>query len=357
MKIGIIGLPKSGKTSIFNALTGQDASTSGFNAKKAEPNVASVDVKDKRVDVLVQMYRPKKITCARFDVMDFVGMERKEGQVFSPSELSLIKASDTLCIVLRNFEDDIIDGMCGKSNPISELNEVFSELVLTDLIIVENRLERIRHGFKRGVKTSTLVKEEDILCRISKALESGRPVSSVDTSIEEKKILSVFQFLTSKPIMVILNSGEDTFGNNADVLSKIGKNFRAIEFAGKFEIELSSLGEEDAAMFMEEMGINGSALNRLAMLAYDVLGYISFFTVGPDEVRAWTIKKGDIALDAAGAIHSDIARGFIRAECFSYDDLIGLGSEKAIKKNGLFRLEGKNYRVKDGDILGIRFSV
>ncbi|MEA3222248.1 MAG: DUF933 domain-containing protein [Thermodesulfobacteriota bacterium] len=247
--------------------------------------------------------------------------------------------------------------MYGKSDPISELNEVFSELVLTDLIVVENRLERIRHGFKRGVKTPILVREEGILCRISKALESVGPVSSVDVSIEEKKILSVFQFLTAKPIMGILNSGEDTFGNNADVLSKTGKNFRAIEFAGKFEMELASLGEEDASMFMEEMGINGSALNRLVMLAYDVLGYISFFTVGPDEVRAWTIKKGDTVLDAAGAIHSDIARGFIRAECFSYDDLIGLGSEKAVKENGLFRLEGKDYRVKDGDILGIRFSV
>jgi ribosome-binding ATPase YchF (GTP1/OBG family) len=179
----------------------------------------------------------------------------------------------------------------------------------------------------------------------------------MELSGEEEKAVRGFQFLTKKPLMVILNSEETNFGKNGSLLIEIEKTQRAIEFAGKFEMELSRLDDEEAALFMEDMGIPESAYRRLTNLAYEILGYISFFTVGSDEVRAWNVRRGDTALDAAAAIHSDLARGFIRAECFSYEACLQYGSEKSIREKGLFRLEGKEYRVQDGDILNIRFNV
>jgi len=362
MKIGLIGLKKSGKTTIFNALTRMDIAIDQYSAAKDEPNVAVVHVSDPRVKSLSELYKPKKTTPATLECIDFGGFsagaasdERKE--VFTASELGLVKTADALALVVRNFRDAYIDSLMGEPDPLSEISGIVSELILSDMILAETRLERIDHHMGRGQKTTALEIERSALVKIRDFLDRGDLSAPPSLSADEEKAVRGFRFLTLKPMLVILNSDEDTFGRNAEVLGKILKDFRAIEFAGRFEMELSRLDAQEASEFMADMGISASARDRLTMAAYELLGYISFFTVGADEVRAWTIRRGDTAVEAAGAIHSDLARGFIRAECFSYQDLMAHGSEKALKDKGLMRLEGKTYQVSDGDILSIRFSV
>jgi GTP-binding protein YchF len=354
MKIGLLGLPRSGKTTIFNALTKAEAPTAHFNGKP-EPNISVVKVLDERVGRLSEIYDPKKIVYATVEFVDFVGVaqsdERKD--TFSGAATAMIRSMDALALVARNFRDDLI----GVSTPLEDFRKINEELTLSDLITVENRLERIENGYKRGQRTDALVREEKVLRRILEHLNQNQPIRDLNLSPEEEKAIRGFQFLTRKPIMVILNSDETSFGKNGSLISEIERTQRVIEFAGKFEMELGQLGDAEAALFMEDMGIPESAYRRLTALAYEILGYISFFTVGPDEVRAWNVRRGDTALDAAAAIHSDLARGFIRAECFSYEACLQYGSEKSIREKGLFRLEGKDYRVQDGDILNIRFNV
>lgn len=267
--------------------------------------------------------------------------------------MTMIKNMDALALVIRNFKDDLFDDPAR----LEDLRKINDELTLADLIVAENRLERIENGYKRGQRTETVVREEKTLRRVSEHLSQNQPLRDLSLSAEEEKSVRGFQFLTRKPVMVILNSDETRFGKNHSLITEIQKTQRVIEFAGKFEMELSQLDEEEAALFMEDMGIPESAYRRVTSLAYEILGYISFFTVGSDEVRAWNVRQGDTALDAAAAIHSDLARGFIRAECFSYDAWLRYGSEKALREKGLFRLEGRDYRVQDGDILNIRFNV
>lgn len=359
MKIGLIGLKKSGKSTIFNALTRSEVSTDAYSAAKLEPNMAVIEVADARVTRLQAMYQPKKTAFASVELIDFVGIaqdpERK--QVFTATELGLIKNADALALVLRNFHDELIGETIGVVNPAADLETLISEIILSDLILVETRMERIDHQMKRGAKTPALEQEAAALAKIMTDLNQNRRPNKADLSIDEEKVLRGFQFLTLKPLLVILNSDEDNFGKNTAVLTQIARDLKAVEFAGRFEMELNGLSPEEAAAFMADLHIEASARDRLTLLAYDVLGYQTFFTVGPDEVRAWTIHKGDTAVDAAGVIHSDLARGFIRAECFAYDDLMAHGSEKTLKEKGLIRLEGKTYLVKDGDILNIRFSV
>lgn len=358
MRIGLIGLEKSGKTTIFNALTGSHVETNVFASTKNEPNVAVVQVTDPRVEKLTEMYKPKKTAYAVIECMDFGGFaaDEEKKEIFSPAELALVKNSDALALVLRNFSHEMLDGILGGPDPLHDKDTIITELILSDLILAETRLERIEHSIKRGASTPDMDLEKKALLKVSEALNNNRPISSLGLSTDELKPLRGFRFLTEKPVLVILNSDEGGFGTHQDLVSSLEKDFRTVEFAGQFEMELSGLDAEEAREFMEEMKISASAKDRLSMVAYEVLGYITFFTVGADEVRAWTIRKGDTAVDAAGAIHSDLARGFIRAECFSYDDLMSLGSEKALKDKGLFRLEGKTYLVHDGDILNIRHS-
>jgi len=354
MKIGLLGLPRSGKTTVFNALTKAEAPMAHSNGK-AEPNISVVKVLDERVDRLSEIYDPRKTVYATVEFVDFVGLaesaERKD--TFSGAAMAMVKNMDALALVVRNFSDDLL----GVSTPLEDLRKINDELTLSDLIVVENRLERIENGYKRGQRTDALLREEKTLRRISEHLNRSQPIRDLDLSAEEERAIRGFQFLTEKPIMVILNSDETRFGKNGSLISEIESTHRVIEFAGKFEMELSQLGEKEAELFMEDMGIPESAYRRVTILAYEILGYISFFTVGSDEVRAWNVRRGDTALEAAAAIHSDLARGFIRAECFSYEACLQYGSEKRIREKGLFRLEGKDYRVKDGDILNIRFNV
>ena len=355
MEIGLIGLPNAGKTTIFNALTGRAEEVTTYTDTTAKPNIAVVDVLDERITRLSEMYRPKKTMYATVQLVDFVGLARDaEGKVsFPDASIGLMRTVDTLALVVRNFED--IRGEA--PSPLEDIEQVETELVISDLIVCERRLEKIALGNKRGQKTPASQLEETILTRIQECLNDGGRVSNLELGKDEKKLISGFQFLTGKPLLVVLNSGEDTFGNNRELMEEIRKTHAVVEFAGTFEMELSRLDDEEKQLFMEDLGVEESACGRLTRSAYEISSSISYFTVGTDEVRAWNIREGQTAVEAAGVIHSDLARGFIRAECFSYDDLIACGSEKEVHDKGRFRLEGKDYIVKDGDILAIRFSV
>jgi ribosome-binding ATPase len=359
MNIGIIGLEKSGKTTIFNALTGADAPLDAYNESKTEPNIAQIDVPDPRINVLAQMYKPRKITYGKIEFIDFTGLKASQTQkgLFSTQSMEMIKNCDALAIVLRHFSDDILDASLSPPDPLRDMEMIMSELMLSDLVIIEKRLERIQADIKRGKSNAVLLREQKILERINTCLAEGMSIHTLALNPDEKKLISGFRFLSLKPCFVILNSCEQTYAKNPKLIEEIKTTAQVIEFAGKFEMELTTLEPEEAAEFMEHIGIKESARQRLVTFAFDLLGYMSFYTVGEDEVRAWTIKKGDTALDAAGTIHSDLAKGFIRAECFSYDSLVEEKSEQGVKKNGKWRLEGKDYVVRDGDILSIRFNV
>jgi len=356
MKIGLIGLPNSGKTTVFNALTRLEAPVTAYAGAKAKPNVATVEVADERIDHLSLMYRPQKTVYATVEFIDFVGVTQgaAKGGLFSGSGTGILRTADALALVVRNFADQSM----GPPTPMKDMAKVLNELLISDLLVAENRLERIAQTHRRGQKTDLLVAEEKVLRRIVDQVGQGEMVAALGLGSEEEKTVRGFQFLTAKPLMVILNSEESGFGTNPALLRQIAGKFPALEFAGRFEMELSRLDDpEQERLFMADMGIGESARSRLTRLAYGVLGYISFFTVGPDEVRAWNVRGGSTALEAAHAIHSELSRGFIRAECFTYDDLVALGSEKALREKGRVRLEGKNHIVPDGEIISIRFHV
>lgn len=358
MKIGISGLPKSGKTTIFNALTKLEADTSLYDIK-SEPNLGIVQVFDERIKHLSEIYKPKSTIYANIEFIDFPAMseDNQDHQFLSTNSMTLLKNTDALAIVLRNFQDDVLDQTYHEANPEKDFNAIYEQFILSDLIAAEKRLEKIELSYKRGIKTAAIQLEEKVLRKVTETLNEIKPISSISLTNDELKAIRGFQFLSLKPILIVLNSDENNLFQNSELLDKLQKHSNCIEFAGKFEMELGRLDEDEAKMFMEDLNITDSAINVFVKSAYQTLGLISFFTVGSDEVRAWTINKSDTALDAAGKIHSDLARGFIRAETFSYDDFKTHGSEKAIRENGLFRLEGKTYQVKDGDIINVRFNV
>ena len=356
MNIGLIGLPNSGKTTVFNALARSQARVSSYAQSASEPNRAMLDVVDDRVRALCDMYQPRKTTYATIELIDFTGLThgaaRKE--VFSGAAMGLIKSMDAIALVVRNFENELSEPL----TPLLDIEKLEAELLISDLIIAENRLERVEKDCRRGINTHLLEVEKRLLHRLIDHLNENQPIRRLQLDAESRKIMRGFQFLTQKPAMVIVNSDENNFAKRPRQLKTIQQRYRVVEFAGKFEMELSQLNDqEDIALFMADMGIKESARDRLCKAAYELLGYISFFTVGSDEVRAWSIKQGESALTAAAKIHTDLARGFIRAECFTYNDLIAYGSEKQLGEKGLMRLEGKNYVVQDGNVLNIRFNV
>lgn len=355
MKIGLIGMPNSGKTTIYNALTKQTAEVTPYADSRTEPHIAVVPVEDERVDRLTSMYHPRRTVRASVDFIDFAGLAEgaaKDGS-FSARATALLRECDALALVLRVFAHPTMEA----PEPLRELERLEEELLLADLILVENRLERIDAQLKRVRSTRQLELEGKTLRVFQAHLMESRPLRELDLTPDESKLTRGFRLFTLKPYLAVLNSDEAGFGRHADLLEAIKSRYPVVEFSGQFEMELAGLGEEDARMFMADMGISASARERLLRLAYMTVGCISFFTVGQDEVRAWNILNGDTALDAAGAIHSDLARGFIRAERFAYEDLISSGSEKSVREQGRMSLEGRNYLVRDGDILNIRFSV
>ncbi len=352
MKLGIIGLPQSGKTTLFNALTRGHAPTTA-SAGRIEVHTAVVDVPDPRVDKLSGMFNPKKTIYAKVTYADIAGLEAGAAKAgISGQLLNQLTQMDAFLHVVRVFEDDNVPHPSGSVDAQRDIESMESELLLNDLVAVERKLERLIDERKKGgTDKADNERQTALFQRLNAALSENTPLRKVEITPEESKILASFGLLTRKPILTVLNLGE---GQSAPTV-KVDHDTVALQ--GKLEMEIAQLPPEDAAVFMKEYGIEEPSLNRMIRLSYDLLDQQSFFTVGEDEVRAWTVRRGASAVEAAGAIHTDLQRGFVRAEVVAYDDLISLGSMHEAKAKGKLRLEGKEYPVKDGDIVHIRFNI
>ncbi len=362
MKIAITGLANSGKTTLFNALTGLSLETTVYaTPATAEPHHGVVKVPDPRIDRLVEIYKPKKTTYATVEYIDYIGLTK--GDLEQNRKVSdLIKDADAVLHVVRAFADESVVHPLGGGDPKRDVETVELEMVYGDLELVDKRLERMEQGAKRGKKPDE--SEKKLLLKCKETLEKERPLRDVEFSEDERKAMTHLQFMSIKPVVVALNAGEAEMNSERiqSLVSGIeglfrGGAVRVLSLCGKIEMEIAQLPAEEAKAFLEDLGIEEPALNRLIRVSYDLLGLISFLTSGEDEVRAWTIVKGMSAQKAAGKIHSDIERGFIRAEVVSYDDFISCGSMAAAREKGLLRLEGKTYTVADGDIINFRFNV
>ncbi|MFC1849795.1 DUF933 domain-containing protein [candidate division CSSED10-310 bacterium] len=356
MKLGLISFQNSGKTTLYKSLTSSSESVYKPGKQRLNSDSSLITVSDERIDELTQLYQPKKTSYATIELINFPGFTESVSSSINGwgKTLQQMRSVNGFALVLRNFVD-----LAGNlPTPEKDLEKIEAEMILCDHVSIEKRFEKFAWFRQRGKMTMELQREEKILKRASDHLDRFEPIRTMPLSPEEEKMIRGFQFLSQKPIMLILNSDEDNFGTNEVLLSKLSKRYNIVEFAGKFELELSQLEDQnDIQLFMDEIGITQSGRIRLTRLAYKTLGMISFFTVGADEVRAWSLKRGDSALDAARAIHADLGRGFIKAHCFSYHDLIHLRSEKKIKEMGLYKLEGKTYTVQDGTIIDIKFNV
>jgi ribosome-binding ATPase len=358
MKIGLVGLPLTGKTTFFNLLTGNTQETGLTTGGQEHEGTATVP--DKRMDILVDHYKPKKITYAQIHFKDIPGFNPEDAhRGRSAAFLDDVRPVDALVIVVRAFHDVGVDGALGEPNPYKELLDCCSELLLADISMVENRIRRLETQRKPNKETGAQVMA---LKNILAALEEEKLFSQLPQP-EGEGLLAPQDFLTEKPLMVAVNVDEEQFNTGEypgreKITAYAGeKGIPLIEICGQAEMEISQLPEEDRLEFMEDLHLEETGMSRLARAAYSCLGLISFFTVGEDEVRAWTVPQGITAKQAAGKIHSDIERGFIRAEVFHFADFHSLGSALKVKEKGLFRLEGKEYIVKDGDMISFRFHV
>ena len=366
MQIAIVGLAGSGKTTVFNTLTRGHAETGGFGGM--ELHVGVVKVPDERLDKLAVIFKPKKVVQADVTYVDLpappASSEGHVGTEDLPAEhLARLRDSDALLHVVRAFEDASNPHPEGSVDPARDIDRLDTEFILADLALVDRRLERLKTSGRHGTQAEreSNEREEAILVRLKAALESGSPIRDVDLEPEEEKAIRGFRFLTQKPVLVLLNVGEGDIAGAGERVKTVAaaydhRNALIDALSAKIEMELGELEPDEAAVFMEELGIAESSLDRVIALSYRLLGLISFLTAGPDEVRAWPIRDGSNAVDAAGAIHTDLAKGFIRAETVAYDDLLTLGSMAEAKKAGKLRSEGKTYRVRDGDVVEILFS-
>jgi len=354
MKLGIIGLPQSGKTTIFNAVTcgDQPITTSGG---RVEIHTGVVDVPDQRIDRLSKMFNPRKTIYAKVTYADIAGLEGGSSNI-TGALLNQLTQMDGFLHVVRCFDDPSVPHLAGAVDPQRDCDAMDAELLLNDLIAVERKLERLAEERKKGGGRDKAIIEREIelFNRFKAQLDNERPLRELELSPEEQKTLAGYGFLTLKPILVILNLAE---GQTAPDIQLPYEQTLLISLQGKLEMDIAQLSPEDAELFMAEYGIDELSLNRVIRFSYDLLGLQSFFTVGEDEVRAWTVQRGATALEAAGTIHSDLAKGFIRAEIVGYDDLISLGSMVEARAKGKLRLEGKEYVLKDGEIMHVRFNV
>ena len=364
MKIGIVGLPNVGKSTLFNAITKAGAESANYPFCTIEPNIGMVCVPDKRIDVLSKMYDTDKSTYATIEFVDIAGLVKgaSKGEGLGNKFLSHIRETDAIAHVVRCFNDENIVHVDGKIDPINDIETISLELVFADLETLNKRIDRVTKLTKSGDKKA--IAELELLNRIKAHLEEGRPVRTMDMTIEERDIIKDAFFLTDKKVIYVANISESQLENkendpNVLKVKEYAKNEGAevITLCAKLEEDLSELDDEDKELLMQDYGIDESGLDKLIKASYSLLGLISFLTAGKQECRAWTIKKGTKAPQAAGKIHSDFERGFIKAEVVSYDDLIKYGSMNATKEKGLVRLEGKEYVVQDGDIILFRFNV
>ncbi len=354
MKLGIIGLPQSGKTTIYNALTRGNTPTTA-SAGRIEVHTAVVDVPDPRVNQLSAMFNPRKTVYTKIAYADIAGLESGSAKSgISGQLLNQLNQMEGLILVARGFEDGNVMHPNGSVNPLRDAENMLTELLLNDLIAVERKLEKLIEERKKGGTDKTInARQTELFEKLHQTLSDNKPLRGMEFTNDEKKELASFGLLTRKPILTVFNMGE---GQTApDPQGKL--DHPSVALMGKLEMEIAQLSAEDAAIFMEEYGIKELSLNRMINLSYDLLQAQTFFTVGEDEVRAWTTKRGATAQESAGEIHTDLSRGFVRAEVISYEDLIALGSMSEAKAKGKLRLEGKEYLVKDGDILYVRSSL
>lgn len=360
MQIGIVGLPFCGKTTLFQTITKTHFDQSDIG--KSESHQAVIKVPDKRLDKLTSIFNPKKKVNATIEVVDVVGLQKGDAgsTQFTGNFLAKVKSNDALVQVVRLFENPSVPHPDGSIDMLRDLNTFETEFILSDLALVEKRIENIK---KQILKTQDekLKRELPILEKCNDLLQSETPLRYHHFTKEELQILKTYQLLSIKPMLIALNLDESQLADAEKYLDQVikkksGHNTKVLFFSGKIEMELVDLSDEDAKVFMKDYGITESALDKLIREAYDLLGLQSFFTVGEDECRAWTIRKGMNAQEAAGEIHTDFFKKFIRAEVVHYDDFIEAGSFAKAKETGKWRLEGKEYIVKDGDILSIRHS-
>ena len=355
MRLGIIGLPQSGKTTLFNALTRGDQPVGPRGVAgggRFEVHTGVVPVPDPRVDKLSAMFKPKKTIYAQVIYADIAGLEAEAAKSgFSGPLLNQLATMDGFLQVVRAFENPTVPHPSGSINPARDLATLNSELLLNDLIAVERKLERLNEDARKGnVKDKGLHAQElAVFTKLHEVLAADRPLRDGELSLVEEKLIASYQLLTRRPMLVVFNIGEDQPPALPDAP-------HSVTLQGKLEMEIAQLPPDEAQVFLQEYGIEEPSLNRMIKLSYDLLGLQSFFTVGEDEVRAWTVRRGATAPEAAGEVHTDLQKGFIRAEVFSYDDIVAAGSIAEVKSRGKLKLEGKEYVVQDGDILNIRFS-
>ncbi len=364
MKLGMVGLPNVGKSTLFNALTNAGAESANYPFCTIEKNVGIVSVPDERLDKLAEMYEPVKFTPATLEFVDIAGLVKgaSKGEGLGNKFLADIREVDAIVHVVRCFEDPNIIHVDGSIDPLRDIETINLELIFSDIEIVERRIDRAKKAVKGDKK---YLAEIDFLERLKEHLENGKSARGFDFTDDERELIKSTPLLSAKPVIYAANLSEDDFVNNIDSNENYKKvcalaaeeNSAVLPICAQIEAEISDMSDEDKAMFLSELGLEISGLNRIIKEGYSLLGLISFLTAGKPEVRAWTIKKGTKAPQAAGKIHTDFEKGFIRAEVTSFDDLMACGSMAAAKEKGLVRLEGKDYVMQDGDIVLFRFNV